>query len=76
MPVTLRATAFTVREASLRKTVSCRFMRTVPTTSAPSSIAATSRGISSGGFWRSASRVTTISPRAFEKPHMIALCWP
>ncbi len=47
-----------------------------PTTSLPSSIAAIKRGISSGGFCRSASSVTTISPRDCRKPARIAECCP
>jgi len=53
MPVIAAVVRFTSRDATRRKNVSCRFCRIVPTTSYPASIAATSFGISSGGFWRS-----------------------
>ncbi len=77
IPVIRRVIAFTIREGIFRKRESFRISRTVPTTSkSPSSIARTMAGISSGGFCRSASIVTTISPRTTEKPDMIAECCP
>ena len=42
----------------------------------PPSTASTSRGMSSGAFWRSPSIVTTMSPRARARPACIAGCWP
>ena len=38
--------------------------------------ASSSFGISSGGFWRSASRVTITWPRTRSNAAMIAMCWP
>jgi hypothetical protein len=76
MPVMAAVVRFTRREAARRKNVSCRFCRTVPTTSFPASIAATTFGISSGGFWRSASSVMTYSPSVAVKAAKIAMCCP
>ena len=42
----------------------------------PRPTASTSAGTSSGGFWRSPSMVTTIPPRARERPACIAGCCP
>ncbi len=57
-------------KASLRAT------RLPLATSAPASIAATSRGRSDGWFCRSPSIVTTIGPRARAMPACMAGCWP
>src|SRR5438093_326006 len=50
-------------DARVRKNESWRFSRQPPTKSCPALIFSSSFGISSGGFWRSASRVTMIAPR-------------
>src|SRR5262249_35229824 len=63
-------------ETTRRRAGSLRLSRHVPTTSCPASTAARRRGISSGGFWRSASRVTTTAPRACAKPASTAACCP
>src|SRR5258706_4267551 len=76
MPDARRVMELTSFEACLRKSVSWRPTRTVPTRSWPFSYSATRRGISSGGFCRSASIVTTNSPRAAAKPAITAACWP
>src|SRR5262245_56939848 len=63
-------------ETTRRRAGSLRLSRHVPTTSCPASTAARRRGISSGGFWRSASSVTTTVPRACAKPASTAACCP
>ena len=67
---------FTTKLAARRKKVSCRCWRMPPTESAPASTAARSFPISSGGFCRSASRVTSTSPRARSMAAMSAMCCP
>ena len=66
----------TFGEKKRRTKLSFRLSRIVPTTSWPLSSSAISRGISSGGFCRSASRVTMMFPDEASKPAKIAECWP
>ena len=76
MRVVRSRTQFTAREAVRRNHGSWRVMRTPPTQSKPASSAATIFAISSGGFCRSASSVTTYRPRVCRKPARRAACWP
>src|SRR5688500_5791554 len=64
------------REGSVRPHESARPKRRPLATSAPPSTAATSFGMSSGEFCKSASIVTTTSPRARTSPACMAGCWP
>src|SRR6266849_4693577 len=75
-PTAREARRLTAAEITRRRKGSVRPSRRVPTTSYPASISAKSRGISSGGFCRSASSVTTTSPRAYAKPASTAACCP
>jgi hypothetical protein len=59
-----------------RSSGSLRFSRQVPTTSLPASIASSRRGISSGGFCRSPSSVTTTLPWQAANPASTAACCP
>src|SRR5258705_4208793 len=76
IPDIRRVIRFTYAEARRRNHVSWRCSRIVPTRSWPLSNSATRRGISSGGFCRSASSVTTNAPREAAKPAVTAACWP
>ena len=75
-PVKRRSMPLISFEGSVRPQESSRPTRRPLATSAPPSTAAIRRGRSSGTFWRSASIVTTTSPRARTSPACIAGCWP
>src|SRR4051812_40336831 len=75
-PVKRRSMPLITRDGAVRPMLSARPTRRPLATSLPASTAATSFGISSGGFWRSPSIVTTMSPRARLSPACIAGCWP
>jgi hypothetical protein len=76
MEVVRRRTPLMIREATVRKRLSLRLILYPPTQSWPASTMASSFGISSGGFWRSASSVTTTRPRTRSKAAMMAMCCP
>src|SRR4051794_39390195 len=75
-PVKRRSMPLITRDGAVRPMLSARPTRRPLATSLPASTAATSFGISSGGFCRSPSIVTTMSPRARLRPACIAGCWP
>src|SRR5437762_1109602 len=75
-PEPVATTRLKIRESRRRLNGSCRRAFQPETRSYPSSSLTSSRGISAGSSWRSASIVTIVSPRAWAKPEARAAALP